>query len=211
MGDSTAALWRFDSNFTDSVAGFSATLAGTPSISTSVKKYGAGSLNLKSGDSLEVNSANTRMTIGTSDFCIECWVLPDASLSTLGSRFIVDFRDTTENGINPGLSLQNLSLRFGTGTNSGFTTYISGSTLSSGVWQHVAVARAGTTTRMFLDGVQVGIDNSDTRSYTCQPSRPRIGRHGNTVTNTFIGNFDDLRISIGSARYIANFTPPGAF
>jgi hypothetical protein len=61
---------------------------------------------------------------------------------------------------------------------------------------------------MFLDGVQTGSTYTDTTTYIA--SNPIIGASysgGASITNSFNGYIDDLRIT-RFARYTANFTPP---
>ena len=87
-------------------------------------------------------------------------------------------------------------------------------TPSLNVWHHVAVSRAGTSLRMFVDGQQLGATFSNSVSYNRINNEDlEIGRMriGNPQFNTFLDGFiDDIRITKGIARYTKNFLPPPA-
>jgi hypothetical protein len=92
--------------------------------------------------------------------------------------------------------------------NDGAASVITGATtVPLNSWSHVAVSRSGTSTRLFLNGVQQGSTYTDTRNYIQTPVT--IGARFNNIQN-FTGYIDELRISKGVARYTANFTAPTA-
>jgi len=87
---------------------------------------------------------------------------------------------------------------------------ITGSTLSTATWYHVALTcDSSRNVRMFVDGTQVGstFDSSavnwTTNAFTSVG--PILGSDG---TNSFNGWIDEFHIDIGLARWTANFTPP---
>lgn len=80
-------------------------------------------------------------------------------------------------------------------------------------YYHVAVARDAGVTRLFIDGVQQGVDVADANTYFNGTAPLSVaGRFEGT--STFIANtqlygfLDETRLTIGVGRYIANFTPP---
>ena len=76
-------------------------------------------------------------------------------------------------------------------------------TIGATTWTHVAVCRSGTTTRVFINGVESG-------STTTSPNFNSAGgiQIGMISTPYYMnGYIDDLRIS-KYARYTTNFTPP---
>ena len=76
-------------------------------------------------------------------------------------------------------------------------------------WHHIALSRSGTSTRLFLDGVQVGSTYTDSNNYLVGASRPIFGASGfNTADVNYLGYIDDFRITRGYARYTSTFTPP---
>jgi len=90
-----------------------------------------------------------------------------------------------------------------------------------GEWHHIAVTRADTVITVFVDGFAGGtVSTSDTIGtgvsiHTSTASDLRIGARQNRTErpqsniNAFL---DDLRITVGTARYTGAFTPPaGAY
>ena len=80
--------------------------------------------------------------------------------------------------------------------------------INNGAWHHVAVARSGTTWRLFVDGVQVA-SNTFSGGFTDVGLPINLGRQPG-YTRGFAGNLAQVRITKGFARYTANFTPPSA-
>jgi hypothetical protein len=154
-----------------------------------------------SGDYLTVAS-NAAFGMGTGDFTIELWVNPIA-FNASGS-VLVDMRSGTEPSVRPDLEY----------TSSGVLNYrvngsvvISGGTLAIGTWSHVAIARSGTTTKLFLNGVQVGSSYSDSNNYGASAAC-RIGADDDGGPNAYVnGYMSNVRVVKGTAVYTSNFTP----
>ena len=196
---------------------------GNAQISTSVKKYGTGSLYFDgTGDYLTVRN-NPTFSFGTGDFTIECWAYI-AGNSPLNNSSIRDAALFSTNPANAPGTLTDF-YQFGivgsgttTGTGLFFSHWQSGSayavtatvTLAQQAWHHLAVARSGTTTKLFLNGSQVA--SGTLGNQTVNAIYPAvIGRNGYPgYLNEFNGYIDDLRITKGVARYTSNFTPPTA-
>lgn len=192
--------------FTDSSSNnITFNVSGSASISTAESKFGTGSLYISGVGDWIYPADNTEFVMGTGDFTIEMWINVD-NFSDL--RHIYDDR---VGGNGAYITLRtNLSGQIEYVANSALR--IAGSTvMSAGTWYHVAVCRSGTSTRMFLDGVQEGSTYSDSTNYISNTNRPVIGAHGfNTSQYPYIGYIDDIRVTKGVARYTANFTPPTA-
>jgi hypothetical protein len=181
--------------FTDSSSNaVTVTAYGNAQISTTQSKFGGASGYFDgSGDYLTVSS---HPTIGSQDFTIEFWLYPN---TVTGLQIYLDFRPA--NGAYPLIYSDGASIYYYVNT----TARITGA-ITQSQWQHVAVTRAGTTTRMFIDGTQAGSSWTDTTDYLA--STPLICKSfDNYYANCY---FDDLRITTGVARYTSNFTPPTA-
>ena len=79
--------------------------------------------------------------------------------------------------------------------------------ITTGTWYHLAVSRVSGTTKVFLDGTQIGSDYADAKNYsslTWVIGSRTDGQRG------FFGYIDELRITKGVGRYTSNFTPPTA-
>jgi hypothetical protein len=174
---------------------------GNAQISTSVKKYGTGSIAFDgSGDSLNTAS-NPAFGFGTGDFTVEYWVYP--SLTGDSAQVIVDSRPS--DSASPWLIGHTTggAIRYYDGS-----TVRTGGTMSANTWSHVAWSRSSNVNRIFLNGTQVSTytatqDFGSSRGLT-------IGSNVLVSNEKFIGNIDDLRITKGFARYTANFTAPTA-
>jgi hypothetical protein len=172
---------------------------GDTQANTTVFKYGTGSIRFDgTGDYLQGQTSDL-YGFGTGDFTLECWVYPLAA----NYSWLFDFRPvgTSANAALPALY----------GETGGLIYYVSGAnrivgpTLTLNTWSHVALARSGTSTRLFLNGTQVGSTWTDTTNYGATATF-KFGRN----ENTFYANqyADDIRITKGVARYTTNFTPP---
>jgi len=164
---------------------------GNAQISTSVKKYGTGSLAFDgTGDWLAVPTSQN-FAPGVGDWTIECWLYPISGNWAIvtGSNFYIN-------------------------NNSG-TVYVGDASVdiiavsppSTGVWTHIAVTKSGSTVRLFYDGTQVG--SSTTALSTAITTSMIVGGRPSSSISTN-GYIDDLRITKGYARYTATFTPPTA-
>ena len=180
---------------------------GDVQVSTSVVKYGSGSIKFDgASDYLTSTAATALYVFGTGDFTIEMWIYPTALTSTEGATVIFyDQRPASTDGNYPCIYMESGQLRYFVNS----ADRITGLTLSINTWYHVAVCRSGTSTKMFLNGTQTGSTWSDSTNYLNGAARPIIGTRGYLPgDNDYTGYIDDLRITKGVARYTANFQPP---
>ena len=185
--------------------------AGNAQVSTSVIKYGSGSMYFDgTGDYLLLpNDIETKTNVffGSGEMTIEAWIYP-TNVST-GVPAIVDYRPSSGFGA-PAFSFWIMSgaLSFYAGAYSGGAPVVEGGTISINTWTHVAVSRAGGVTKLFINGNQVASStNAWNQTYG---STERLGIGATTVGtgNYFYGYISDLRITKGIGRYPYNFTPP---
>jgi len=148
------------------------------------------------GDYLDLPS-NAAFTIGTSDFTLEGYLYLISG--TTGTLY--DSR-TSAASISPVIYLNAGVLTYFVGTN-----VITGPTIIVGQWYHIAVARSGTSTIMFVNGVQVGSTYTDTNNYVI--GGPKVGA-GYNNTNLLNGYISSLRLVRGTVLYTATFTPPAS-
>ena len=150
------------------------------------------------GDYLD---ANDGPTWGTGAFTIECFVF----LTTLGAtQVIFDARPNSTNGLYPMVFLTSDN-KLNLHVNADYRITSSG-TLSANTWHHVAICRSGTSTKMFLDGTQVGSTYSDSNNYV-DSGRMRVGGSGYSVSSGINGIISNVRV-VNSALYTSNFTTP---
>jgi hypothetical protein len=207
----TALLANFtNAGITDLAMQNNLETVGNAQVSTSVKKYGTGSLAFDgTGDYLVPNapSSNVNLAFGSGDFTLEFWVYFN---SGLGSDIVLyDGRPLSTNGAYATLYVNSSSqLSYVVSSSDRITA---SSTFSTSTWYHIAVARSGTSTKMFVNGTQVGSTYTDSTNYLAVARRPVIGINGfNETAAPLNGYIDDLRITRGLARYTAAFTPPAS-
>jgi hypothetical protein len=184
------------------------TTVGSAQISTSVVKYGTGSIKFNgSTDYLVSNSATTDLyAFGSGDFTIEMWVR--FSAITSGVYTLYDSRPSGGQGAYASIALDQGTAKIYYYVSSGIR--ITGTTtIATATWYHVAISRSGTSTKLFINGTQEGSTYTDSTVYLNPSNRPIIGGSGSF--GEFVnGYIDDLRITKGYARYTSNFTPPTA-
>ena len=208
--DSCSLLCHFDSlnsagRFIDnSINNFTITSSGDAQLSDSQYEFGGASAYFDgTGDYLTIPS-NTALDFGTGSFTIEFW----AYFNALSSSRMLAERWVTGNANSWQLYWRSTgtSLTFLVGSSTVVLQDPSGSRITTNQWYHVAVARSGSTNRMFIDGTQVA---SAINSSSLSNSLPfAIGTQISTGTNNFNGYIDEFRITKGFARYTASFTPP---
>lgn len=159
---------------------------------------------------LEISS-QANLALGSGDFTWECFIYAN-SASIPSNDTIYDQR----NGTN-GLGVIQPCVQLISG--SGYSWYVAaGDKITSGTaavklqqWQHFAICRASGTTRMFLDGVQVGTNYTDSNNYPAGSLRIGTSNDGATSSSRyFAGYISNLRVIVGTALYTANFTKPSA-
>ena len=80
--------------------------------------------------------------------------------------------------------------------------------VQTNVWQHLAITRANGLLRCFLNGTQAGSAIALTSNLTSVVPLSIGANQDGGPSQYFTGYIDDLRITNGVCRYIANFTPP---
>lgn len=185
----------------DSAADNDLETVGNAQISTSVKKFGTGSMSFNGSTDWLVTPNKPEHNFGTGDFTIEAWAYPTGTnaQATLISNY---------NGPSSGwgLLLGSTGPSFGWGD----TNLLAGSSaFNQNAWNHIAITRSGTSLRMFLNGTQVASATNST-DFTSTGAL-FVGRLREATAGFYWqGYLDDVRLTKGVARYTANFTPPTA-
>jgi hypothetical protein len=164
------------------------TANGNATQSSTQSKWGGKSLYLDgTGDYV---TAASMPSIGTSDFAVEMNVyLASTSAQYSG---LYDQRDANDT-VAPVVYLLYDTLYYYVHA----SNRITGPALSANRWYHIAIARCDGTTRMYVNGSQVGSSFSDSTNYTGRATA-FIGSLYNTFTTN--GYIDDVRVTVGSAR-----------
>ena len=180
---------------------------GNAQISTSVVKYGTGSLYFDgTGDYLSILNTSVSTPSGTESWTIEGWVYR----TTTGA-----FQAIYVNGYPIQIYLNIDTIEIYISSTNGFSYIVNGLTgplvsIALNTWTHFAVVRNGSNFTVYVNGVGgITVSSSTAIAFPSNANAtigdaPLFGAYGYT------GYIDDLRITKGYARYTANFTPPTA-
>jgi hypothetical protein len=198
----TSLLLNFtNAGIFDNAANNDLETVGDAQVSTSVTKFGTGSMSFDgTGDLLTVPD-NVNLQLGTGNFTIEGWIY----LNAIGSQrgFVAKGTSTTGWALSVN-ALNQVVFTFGS------SNINSTGLLAMSTWYFVTVVREGTgtnQTKIYINGTNDGTGTVSTNFN--QTSIMYIGA-GRVGGNNLDGYIDDLRITKGVARYTANFTPPTA-
>jgi hypothetical protein len=209
----TKALLHFDgtngsTTITDSNVGGSAHTwtAHTATLETGTVKIGTAALTTASATGWVDTPDSADFTLASGDFTIDFWMNVQggaatrrfatgqvSSAGTTGAFFI----EVNASNVLSGTLYQGGTQHSVTGT----------TTITAAGWHHVAFVRTGNNLMLFLDGAQEGSTTSFTGAVDDSPDTLAVGRSGALASLPFNGFIDEYRMSVGIARWTANFTP----
>jgi hypothetical protein len=181
---------------------------GNAQISTSVKKYGTGSMAFDGTGDYLMSIANQSLELGSGDYTLECWVNISAAAANGGiiSKGPIGNLTNTTWSLEFNGSANTVSYYVYNANNAVYI--INGtSNIKTSTWIHLAICRSGNNTRLFVNGTQEG--STYTSGYTISAGDNLYigGGFYAPTTRTITGYIDDLRIT-KYARYTSTFTPP---
>lgn len=204
----------------------SITVFGNFQVSTAQSKYGTGSaLADGAGDYFQITNFNSSPEAIANDFTIESWVrfniMPGSQTVGGGSYFTLFFSQTGGSGIEPYVLIDNnasnnpeISVGFTNGVSASYGVWrLTTTTITTGVWYHIALVRKNGEWRAYWNGVDMGSITSGATNWppasNVEPIKPVSNWAGwpQTGRGYWNGNIDELRVSC-IARYSGNFTPP---
>ena len=171
-------------------------------ISNAQSKFGGTSLRLNGVGCVRSSSSEADFGLGTGDFCVECWVRLD---SNTGTQFVWDMRPLAA-GAGPVLCMYSNAWQVFAA--SGWR--IVGPAPNPGNWEHVAVVRRNGVLALFVNGVKAATTYSDATDYGASQYFVMGAPADNLTGFTAVGYLDDVRITVGDAVYVEDFTPPTA-
>ena len=168
-------------------------------------------------------STNTSFDLGSGDFTLEAFVRFQSLPTGSNTKAVIFSRwDTNPNQRSYELFLGSTALNggcleFQTSTDGTVSTvaqpivYPWAPTLDT--WYHIAIVRASSQDLLFVNGQQFGLPIADTNTYFTGISPLGIGGEASAPAGpivgltTLTGWFNQARVTVGYARYTANFTP----
>jgi hypothetical protein len=197
----TSLLFNFNNAGIVDSAGMNAIeTGGTAQLSTSTKKFGSASIALNGAGTYLLLHSNPIHYIGTGDYTIEGWF----NFTVLSGEQDFILYDTTGalgfgmNGTYPFIGRRATAIDLTSST-----------PLTTSTWYYLAATRSTSggvsTTRIYINGTQTASSTSVTFNYPMAP----LGVGGVPSGYNVTGFVDDLRITIGYARYnTASHTVP---
>ena len=170
---------------------------GNAQVSTSIYKYGTGSLYFDgTGDWLVPTNL---LPLGSGDFTVEMWLYPNATYSGTYAG-LLDSRTSADGAGLVYFGYTGTANQIGWKDN---TTFVVTGTVTVSTWNHVAIVRRSGTMTMYINGTSTSSAANST-NYTV--AFRLIGSSFDPFSLN--GYIDELRITNGIARYTSNFTAP---
>ena len=180
-------------------------LRGTAVVSNSITKHGDYSMYFDGTTFFQ----STWIRMGEwqdNEYTIEAWIYP---LSVSGLQVVCGVGSSS----GPRLVINGTLAEMRLGLN---TVVVSGGSIPINEWTHIVSSRVGTTTRMFVNGIQVASTTAQNRFVQNQNtlySAMTIGgitSSNLTVSDGFNGYIENPRVKLGAGKYSSDFTPPTA-
>ncbi len=201
--DKVVSLLHFDTDFSDIKGESWIAAPSNVAIQNSSKMFGQAALQV-SGKSVNVfySTGVASKDWTTQDFTVEGWIKHSSPLTGYKNIFVLGDGFSAFTFV-VGMTNENKIYMSVAGK-----VFIDTEALPADGWHHLAFVRnTGSSFTLYLDGIALG-------SVTHTPaliSRPRFHLGSNERVGdsaTFNGVIDEVRITLGVARYTANFTPP---
>lgn len=190
------------------------TANGNAVISTAQSKFGgaSGYFDGSTGYLAVADTDALNLGVGGVPFTAEMWLYPEPAAA---SRVFFSRNGGDTASWNTPNSLQiewwldaSNAMRFVFKTQSGFAELLADATVEPNQWTHVAATYDGTTTKIFINGVKQNAESTASYAASTGNITHTIGMEGGAYY--FPGYIDDFRVTLGVARYTANFAPPTA-
>ena len=159
------------------------------------------------GDVISIPDS-TALNLSSGDFTVECWVYIN---TTTGTQSVI-YKGTDSTAVYGTHSIAIISGATAflcTTSGSAYEVFISGGSLSTGQWYHLAFTRSGSSFRAFINGTQTGSTVTNANNLNTNAGTTLIGAGNPTGSvQNLNGYISNLRIVKGTAVYTSNFTSP---
>lgn len=153
------------------------------------------------------------LLVGADDFTVEAWIntkINATNYPILASYNAGNNRRAWEFALRGGVPLMILSFN---GTSSGSNYFqLGGPSYSPDVWHHVAAVRNAGVVTVYTDGIGGDPASAPAAAYANATDPVFIGTDGSSSSTgtKYVGMLAEVRMTLGIARYVADFTPPAA-
>ena len=166
--------------------------------STSQVKLGTSSASFDGTDDRLTVPTDADFNFSTGEYTLEAFVYLN---NTSGSKTIFDFRSNSPTEISPVVNIDGSDIRYYV---NGVAEITGAAALTATTWHHIAISRTAGVSKLFVDGAQVGSSYTDGNDFPTRGITIGAAFDGNSEINGFI---DEVRVSKGTSRYNAGFTP----
>lgn len=179
----------------------------TASTSTPILAVGSSAIWKTSAEFTQSNYAKCEpyaiaaFAFGSGDWTVEFWVYPT---SIANSPDLLDMRNNGSNGAFVRILVTSTGVIKLYVSSADRITSAAGAIVTN-QWQFIACSRVSGTTRLFVDGTQVGSDWTDATSYGNASCAIMASASAGNRCNGYV---NDVRITKGTGRYSSNFTRP---
>ena len=148
-----------------------------------------------------LESSSSDYVLGTGDFTVELWFKTNDH-GAIQRLFDKRTASNTSGGV---LSIWQEHLYWHIDGSNGPIIGLGNCKIRRGQWYHAAVVRHSSTTKLYLNGEDVGTLSNDTTNYDTSAVRLGEAYNGGYGLN---GNISNFRIVVGTALYTSSFKPP---
>ena len=190
-------------SFPDAAGGHPVAAVGDVQASAAQSRFGGSAIYFDgSGDYLETpNSPDFEP--GSQAFTMDFWMYP---LDNGDSSYLIG-KSAPDWGQGYDIRFRNNTIVL-VGVNGWAENIISDASVSAHSWHHVAVSSTANTVYLFIDGSQKG--TCPRAGISAQDIPLRIGRTSAYGGTAFYGYMDEIRFSLGLARWTNSFAAPAA-
>ena len=195
--------------------------AGTAQLSTGASKFGGSSLLVDgNSDYVSISDSYWNTCMSSGDFTVELWARFDSasldgSTQTTFASNRGDISGSSSNGwVFRKFTDNVISWYMRQGSDWVYINYAQGTrtAVSADTWYHLAVTRSGNTWKLFLNGTAEDTITNSTSIVDGGADGLVVGALAGGIAggpyHYMDGYIDDVRITVGHARYTSNFTAP---
>ena len=194
---------------------------GTAQLSTGASKFGGSSLLVDgNSDYVSISDSYWNTCMSSGDFTVELWARFDSasldgSTQTTFASNRGDISGSSSNGwVFRKFTDNVISWYMRQGSDWVYINYAQGTrtAVSADTWYHLAVTRSGNTWKLFLNGTAEDTITNSTSIVDGGADGLTVGDLAGGIAggpyHYMDGYIDDVRITVGHARYTSNFTAP---
>lgn len=214
----TVLLLHGDSLLDSSTAPKTLAVNGAVASSTVQSKFGGSALSFDGEGSYLRVASDSDLLLNANDFTVEAFIYATEVAGASGGklRHVFTQSETLVGNFTYWYCLAVGPLgrlyNYVSTSNTSFST--PEGTIQPNTWYHVAFVRSGTTAKVFVNGSLVASTNAWSTYPNDKVAYSGVGGvangYGDSTIGTFKGYIDELRVTNGVARYVADFTPPTA-